>query len=73
MFFDATTDLFSDPSGLISAGYRLRINQEDVRDRETFFDTPAHYDQLNMTFTNMGKSLKNLTLSPGATTQAVDY
>jgi hypothetical protein len=73
MFPDATTDLFSDPSGFATASYRLRINQEDVRDRDTTFGSPADFDQLNMTLTNMGKGLKNLTQNPGATTQLVDY
>ena len=70
---DATNVLiaFPDGSDLISVNediqsFRLRLNNEDMTDREIDVDSPLYYDRLNMTFGNMGYRLKNLHQNCGA-------
>jgi hypothetical protein len=67
----AAGDLFSTDCSFVE--YRLRINQEETTDRNIPFRRPIYYDQINMTMTNMGKSLKNLTANPGATANNITW
>ena len=67
----AAGDLFSTDCSFTE--YRLRINQEETTDRNIAFRRPIYYDQLNMTMTNMGKSLKNLTANAGATAANITW
>ena len=76
---DATNVLiaFPDGSDLISVNedidsFRLRLNNEDLTDREIDVDSPLYYDRLNMTFGNMGYRLKNLHQNYGSSDKDYD-
>lgn len=62
-FPDDDTDLVSVNNDITS--FRLRLNNQDLTDREVNVDEPLYYDRLNMTLGNMGESLKNLTQNTG--------
>ena len=40
--------------------YRLRLDNVDLTDRNVNFDSPLHYDRLNMSMTQLGMRLKSL-------------
>jgi len=49
--------------------YRLRLDNEDLTDRNVEFKSPLYYDRINMTLTNMRMRLRNLFENVGNTFQ----
>ena len=62
-FPDDDTDLVSVNNDITS--FRLRLNNQDLTDREVDVDEPLYYDRINMTLGNMGERLKNLAQNTG--------
>ena len=50
--------------------WRLRLNNEDLTDRNVEKDSPLDYDRLASTLNSMGMSLKNLTRNQGKSAAA---
>jgi len=48
--------------------YRLRVDNEDLTNRDVVVNTPLYFDRINMTFNNAGKDfkLKNLRMTNNA-------
>jgi hypothetical protein len=77
MFNNSTSNLISNNTKVKS--YRMRIDNVDVYDRDILVNKEntleknihdsLHYDSINRTFMNMGKSLKNLNFVNMAQTQ----
>tara|TARA_R110000796_G_scaffold2298_2_gene9122 strand:- start:6453 stop:7961 length:1509 start_codon:yes stop_codon:yes gene_type:complete len=53
-------------------GYRLRLNNEDLTDREVVLDDPLYYDRLGMTLNNMDSALRNALQNSGDVTKRYD-
>ena len=68
--FPTDTDLVSRLSGL--ASYRLRLDNEDLTDRDVLKNTPLYYDRINMTLTNFQMRMKNVYQNNGNTESAWD-
>lgn len=66
MFPDSADGLLSVNNDINS--WRLRLNNEDLTDRDVFRKTPLAYDRLAMTLNSMGSGLANLVQNPGDTT-----
>lgn len=62
-FPDGPTGLYSDNQNIDQ--WRLRLNNEDLTDRNVAKDTPLAYDRLAMTLNAMGTSLRSLNKTPG--------
>ena len=45
--------------------YRLRLNNDDLTDRDIELESPLHYDRINMSMTQMNLKLKNLSENRG--------
>ncbi len=63
--FPETGDLISRLAGLTS--FRLRLDNEDLTDRDVARDSPLYYDRINMTLTNFRMRMKNLYQNNGET------
>ena len=48
--------------------FRLRLDNEDLTDRNVTVEAPLYYDRINMTLVQMARRLKRLTESAGNTT-----
>jgi hypothetical protein len=58
------------------ADYRLRLNQQDLTDRNVSIRSPLYYDQLSATFEALDMGARNLRLNSGdcsAATYALSY
>lgn len=60
MFPNAQTDDLTASNDLGIQNYRLRLNNEDLINRNIELKSPLYYDRLNMTFVNMGYRVRNL-------------
>ena len=63
MFPDGNDGLISNNNDISS--WRLRLNNNDLTDRDVDKDSPLAYDRLALTLNNMGYSLKNLNKNAG--------
>lgn len=63
MFPDGNDGLISNNNDISS--WRLRLNNNDLSDRDIDKDSPLAFDRLALTLNNMGYSLKNLTKNAG--------
>lgn len=63
MFPDGNDDLISVNDEITS--WRLRLNNNDLTDRDVVKDSPLDYDRLALTLNSMGYSLRNLTENAG--------
>jgi len=68
MFPDSADGLLSVNNDITS--WRLRLNNEDLTDRDVSRKSPLAYDRLAMTLNSMGEGLSNLVQNPGETTAA---
>jgi hypothetical protein len=57
-FPDLVSDLVSNNKALES--YRLRLDNEDLTDRDVFVNTPLYYDRISMALSNFRMRLKNI-------------
>jgi len=64
-FPSATNDLNSSNANISS--YRLRLDNEDLSNRDVVVRSPLYYDVINNTLTNMKRRLKNTTEETGRT------
>ena len=64
-FPNSTDDLVSRLAGLQS--FRLRLDNEDLTDRDVERDSPLYYDRINMTLTNFKMKMKNIYQNNGET------
>ena len=68
MFPDSADGLLSHNNDITS--WRLRLNNEDLTDRDVARKSPLAFDRLAMTLNSMGDGLANLVQNPGDTTAA---
>jgi len=66
--FPASTDDLLSSGGDVNS-YRLRLNNQDLFDRDIDTESPLYYDRLAMTWKNMNYDLRNLIENTGSSSE----